>query len=511
MKKDYIADLKPIVTMIFSYAGCQVPGIGYRIYHRNPTPDTRNHSHSWRNIINTIGITLLCLLLAGVTGSCETIGQLKSIADGVSVTADGCVTSISSDECYVEAINRSAGIWVSAGTAGVNIGDCVTVMGTMDTVDGERIISSANIYPLGTQAYIGPLGMPVRSVSGAQSGYQFGVSDAQLAGTEWVWNRASGLNNTGLLIKTWGTVTATYYSPVNDAHWFFVDDGSKVTGDNDDTGVLVFSDADVSAGNFVTVTGNSSVECDTSDSTRLIRSIRSRSIEDVSIVSKVKPTRPFSDEFDKDKLDSRWAIVTAINSNNIYASSTDRISLTAEPGWVALSIPQINNSYIVNSYHLAQPVLGNWDAELKLKLCSYTIIPAVQGMIVYLTDDPSSYVYYSMNQTQNGNNMVHIYTTTDDATANTIHCWTGSDNRVLSGDTAWFKLSKRDSTLYINWSQDGINYSDYVEGEGTISHEFAVEQATGKYLVISIYSTSIRGICYPVTGYCDYIRFTQVE
>lgn len=449
----------------------------------------------------TLILALLCLLFMGVTGCCETIGQAKWLIDGASVVVEGCVTSIAPSECYIEAADRSVGIWVNAGTASINIGDCVTVMGTMSTVNGERIITRSNLYPLGTQAYIGPLGMPTKSVGGTWLGYQDCVYDARFKNANWVWNYAPGPNNTGLLVKTWGTVTATYYSPINGARWFFVDDGYGATADNDDKGILVMSDADVSKSDVVTVTGNSSVECDNNDATRLIRSIRPRSIEDVSIVGKIKSVYPFSDEFNSDKLDPRWAVVTSVDAKNTYTYSTGEISLTAEPGWLTMSIPQINSSnYAMNSYHLVQPVCGNWDAEIKLRLNPYREKSVSQGVVVYLTNDATQY-----STRQEVYPMVSLYTTSTDPIG-TICCYPGKELcQPLDGDTAWFRLRKCDSSLYISWSQDGTNFS----------REYTITNATRKYLVFSTYSSPYllnnQYICYPVTGYCDYIRFTPVD
>ncbi len=99
-----------------------------------------------------------------------------------------------------------------------------------------------------------------------------------------------GARNTGLLVTTWGTVNAVYYSPISDAHWFYIDDGCGVVSDYGDNGIIVYSPADVRQGDFVTVTGVSSTEVSFDDPTRLVRSIRPRTADDVRVLNGRRPT-----------------------------------------------------------------------------------------------------------------------------------------------------------------------------------------------------------------------------
>ena len=233
-------------------------------------------------------LVLLCFLCVAVVeaGVCGTIGEVKAQPQGTLVCVTGSVTYIEPTECYIESADRSAGIWVQADTSGIVLADLVSASGTLGIANGERVIQSATLSLAGVGPAIAPLGVRNNWLGGF---YQAGTAALQdfVAyripddGTGRRWQAAAGASTIGLLATTWGRVNAVYYSPITNAHWFYIDDGSGVVSDCGDLGVIVYSGADVHQGDCVTVTGVSSIELSFDDATRLVRSIRPRSGGDV--------------------------------------------------------------------------------------------------------------------------------------------------------------------------------------------------------------------------------------
>ncbi len=142
------------------------------------------------------------------------IGQAKRDApDGstvsfqeVSVTAafPGCV--------YIEEPDRSAGINVQT-TQTLSQGDVVNVVGVIQTDPGtqERYVAASAGFPqdTGSKLSIEPLGLNARALVGGGFGLQKGMA-GELS-----------LNTVGLLVTTWGPVSA-FDDPVNPREWFVV-------------------------------------------------------------------------------------------------------------------------------------------------------------------------------------------------------------------------------------------------------------------------------------------------
>ncbi|OFX14112.1 MAG: hypothetical protein A2Z18_04890 [Armatimonadetes bacterium RBG_16_58_9] len=101
----------------------------------------------------------------------------------------------------------------------------VDATGTPETnSDGERCIAAATVTLHGTGS-IGPLAMNNGAIGGGAFGLQDGIWGLQSfrdgnGNWQWAWMPVSGLNNIGLLIRTWGRVTYV------DQHTFTIDDGS---------------------------------------------------------------------------------------------------------------------------------------------------------------------------------------------------------------------------------------------------------------------------------------------
>lgn len=403
----------------------------------------------------------VCMLSCLMTGAalCIPIGQAKTMPPGSSATVTGSITLIGPTECYLESTNGTSGIWVQADTTGFSLNDVVNAAGVMGTSDGEIVLQSAGIALAGDPKIMSSVGMA----------------------NKWL----NGSLEKGLLVTTWGKVTAVCYSPETGAHWFHIDDGSRVRCDYGDTGVIVYSDADVSEGDYVRVTGISSVETALDDATKLVRVVRTRSSDDVSCLKKFieKPICPFSDEFDSPSLDYRWGLV----------GKTDYVSLTSDPGWLALS-PDTELTYY-GSPHLIQAVCGDWDMEIKTKLpADYTRV-LIAGISIWLSgthlinNEPlaASHCIAQIVKHQSDLNV---------AAYARIYC-SLSETVTLQGDTYWAKVRMRRPNVYISVSDDGVNYSPECSCA-----------ADSDFLVIDCFS---RPYDKSAKALIDYIRFTRVD
>ncbi len=105
---------------------------------------------------------------------------------------------------YIEEPDRSSGLRILSSQA-VNPGDVVTVDGPLSLDGGEVAIQASSVSDSsGSAANIpGALGMPNRSLGGGNYYYCTGSNSYGQQGI----TGASGLNNIGLLISTWGRVT----------------------------------------------------------------------------------------------------------------------------------------------------------------------------------------------------------------------------------------------------------------------------------------------------------------
>lgn len=196
--------------------------------------------------------------------------EAKAGSEGATVQVSGVIVSSATDEVsqriYAQNADRTCGIALYyPGTPPTLLrGDVLDVQGTLSTVNGERVISSALLSDPGTLDEPVPLGMPGRTLGGGDFRYD-GASP--IKGQRGV-TGGSGLNNVGLLVTTWGRML--YDGP----HDFRIDDGS---------GVLVRCKTPASVAvnplwQIVNVTGISSCQVEGSD---LVRVLRVRAAEDI--------------------------------------------------------------------------------------------------------------------------------------------------------------------------------------------------------------------------------------
>lgn len=462
--------------------------------------------------VRVLSAVLVLLGLCIHAGRCETIGGLKASPPRVTamlVTVSGVVTCVEPQECYIEAADRSGGILVRGDTTGIIIGNTVEARGSYSIVGGEPAIIGATITLQSGSTEIRPFGMSNKTLAGSPSSPYPGAWDYVRVrlpdgSWEWRWVRMAGASNTGLLVTTWGTVKAIYKSPSTGTRWLYVDDGSATVSDLGDKGVLVYTTAEVSQGDFMSVTGISSVEPSFDDPSRLVRVIRTRGPEDVSVLRpRPVPERPFSDEFDKPKLDTCWAVAADTATGGSY-------SLTEEPGWLTLVAATTRVSWPETVYYRTQAIQlaeGDWDLEVKVRLFHTEGEEVGQGFGMLLTvtvpyrwqrypyppEEPVllAGAYYSHI---GGSEPPYRWAR---AGLYPIHC--GQDNVVpRDTDTCFFRVSKRGKTIHAYYSPDGLDYS--VEGTSTTNQDY-------RFFVAYVYTS---GIMAPFAAAIDYIRFTPV-
>lgn len=154
------------------------------------------------------------------------IPAARALPDGSVVLMPArVVTAAFAGNFYIEEDIRVAGIRVE-GTEAVAVGQSVAVYGVMGLVDGERAILSSKIDQTAAGSAIKPLFVVGKSVGSAGS---------------------AELYNIGLLLRVSGKVGNRA------AGWFMIDDGSGAS-------VKVYSDASVTGGAIVGVTGISALE-----------------------------------------------------------------------------------------------------------------------------------------------------------------------------------------------------------------------------------------------------------
>ena len=215
--------------------------------------------------------------------------QAKRAANNASASVNSIVTYlISTSQFYVESDDRSSGILVGKFGHGVTVGQRVSITGSARTLSsGEKYIMASTVTPNGTGT-IEPLVLLNRSVGGGDWYYDSATGAGQKGMREYLWVKIGDswtlqlsdsqfMNNTGLLITTFGKVT---YSA---SGYFYIDDGSACRDNSAYIGVKVLGTVPVEAGvdpvgKYVKVTGVSSCFKGTSPDTSLYRQIRAADV-----------------------------------------------------------------------------------------------------------------------------------------------------------------------------------------------------------------------------------------
>ena len=189
----------------------------------------------------------------------------QKLVDGITVEiSDVVVTAVFPEAFYIQNTDRTAGIKVLMSNAPVSEGELISISGVISTSNGERQIVQPNITISFDVASIamGALGMSNRHLGGGPIGDLANGVD-----------KGVGLNNIGLLVRTWGNVTSVVAG--TDPR-IIIDDGSGVG-----VTVLVGSGTSLPAvGSTVTVTGISTIDQDASGNrNRAIRIRRSSDLD----------------------------------------------------------------------------------------------------------------------------------------------------------------------------------------------------------------------------------------
>ncbi|MHB9038744.1 MAG: Vgb family protein [Armatimonadota bacterium] len=144
----------------------------------------------------------------------------KKSVDGTRVNVTAYVSAKFGDRFYIETSDRTSGIRVEASDSGLALGQQVKVVGTITTnSNGERAIHGPTVTSLPGTFDITPLGMNNRTIGGGDDSY---IPGPPKSGQQGVIG-GTGVNNIGLLVKTFGNVTLL------SATSFTIDDGSGVS------------------------------------------------------------------------------------------------------------------------------------------------------------------------------------------------------------------------------------------------------------------------------------------
>ena len=131
---------------------------------------------------------------------------------------------------YIEEENRSAGTGVvpSVTIPALTIGDRVYLEGTTFLLNGTELVVSPAYISVTPGDPIAPVGMNNKWTGGGVFGGQPAVVDDAYAVPP---KMSVGLNNVGMLIRTWGGVTcsqANYATPSITGDMFWIDDGANL-------------------------------------------------------------------------------------------------------------------------------------------------------------------------------------------------------------------------------------------------------------------------------------------
>lgn len=157
--------------------------------------------HSGPSVFDNLSVTRLPVSVV------ESASAAKSLVDGSVVSMGGqIVTGQFEGFIYVETPDRSSGIkvkdeWLYNNNILFNVGDKVTVYGTVGTENGEKFIEATAISTVGTGT-ISPVGLNGRTIAGDE-----------------------GLSVIGLLATAWGKVLSVDWSDYS----FVISDGSELS------------------------------------------------------------------------------------------------------------------------------------------------------------------------------------------------------------------------------------------------------------------------------------------
>lgn len=193
-------------------------------------------------------------------------GSWVQISGLIAANVQGEAEGSSTPRVYAQMADRRCGIALYHGPAGVARGDILDVYGTLYTDNGERVLYNTAVSLLGSTQEPKPLAMVNAALGGGGWHYSPGPPETGQRGV----SGGTGLNNIGLLVRTWGRFT--YVNPYE----FIVDDGSGAP-----VRCRMPTASASPAWNYVGVTGLSSC---TTGTRGLERVLRVRSLSDIVVV-----------------------------------------------------------------------------------------------------------------------------------------------------------------------------------------------------------------------------------
>lgn len=228
--------------------------------------------NAWRAVAETIN-------------QAQNVALVKQLLTNAEVSLSNKVLSTSSTDLanrlYIQDTDRSSGIllWFDGTVpSGLSPGDRVDILGVVGSVSGERAIMNPIVTRTTSSFVPRPLAMNNLAVGGGAFGLQGAVVNKYALPQK----MAAGLNNIGLLISTFGKVTAVA------SNYFYIDDGSKLRDDTGNTGIRVSFNPDIiqrpDTGQYVSITGISSCEFVPGSTTKRRRVLLPRVQDDIVVV-----------------------------------------------------------------------------------------------------------------------------------------------------------------------------------------------------------------------------------
>ena len=225
-----------------------------------------------------LAILLVCGCARAYPVVPEGIGDVKKEPIGSEVAIVNVIVTtpqtLSTDSFYVQEANRCAGILLlpphSSNAPPLAATDVVSVSGQLLTNGAEIYIQADTITRQEIPGVFIPLGLRNSFLGGGEFGSQPGVMDTACPPKP-----ATGLNNVGLSVRTWGRVTHA------EPNFYYVDDGSGLDDGSGYTGVRVSKLNEYLPNDFVIAEGVSGarVQAETECDPAVVREIRSVGVQ----------------------------------------------------------------------------------------------------------------------------------------------------------------------------------------------------------------------------------------
>jgi hypothetical protein len=187
-----------------------------------------------------------------------TIMAAKFVDDGQLIKIPDAIVTCNTDSYrYIEDPGRLGGIRITS-TVSPAVSSLVNAIGTMSTINGERIIVVESMQTLGVGSGTSPLLIKTSALGGGTLGDQQGIIERRFVIVEDITTKvtaqAQGLNNIGLLVKVTGVVTSV------GSDYLYIDDGCHCDDGSGNVGVRVLSETftQPAVGKYIVLTAVSS-------------------------------------------------------------------------------------------------------------------------------------------------------------------------------------------------------------------------------------------------------------